>query len=47
MKQQAEEITKTVSGDARVYNQITIEGPTSSLTHTSDAWITTNKGEML
>ncbi|MBX3709336.1 MAG: BON domain-containing protein [Gammaproteobacteria bacterium] len=47
-KQQAEEITKTVSGVTRVYNQITIEGPTSSLTHTSDAWITTKiKGEML
>lgn len=47
-KQQAEEIAKTVPGVARVYNQLTIQGPTSSLIQTSDAWITTKiKGEML
>jgi len=35
-------IAKTVAGaDSRIYNQITIQGPTSSLTRTSDAWITT------
>lgn len=47
-KQQAEEIAKSVPDVSRVYNQITIQGPTSSLTRTSDAWITTKiKGEML
>lgn len=45
---QAEEITKSVSGIERVYNQITIQNPTSSLTRTSDSWITTKiKGQML
>jgi len=47
-KQQAEEIAKSVQDVARVYNQITIQGPTSSLTRTSDSWITTKiKTEML
>jgi osmotically-inducible protein OsmY len=40
-RQEAEEITKTVPGISKVYNQITIQGPTSSLTRTSDSWITT------
>lgn len=45
---QAEEIAKSVSGVDRVYNQITIQNPTSSLTRTSDSWITTKiKGQML
>lgn len=45
---QAEQIANSVPGITRVYNQITIEGPTSSLTRTSDAWITTKvKSEML
>lgn len=44
----AEELAKSVPGVNRVYNQITIEGPTSSLTRTSDSWITTKiKSEML
>lgn len=47
-RQQAEEIARSVSGVEKVYNQITIEGPTSSLTRTSDSWITTKiKTEML
>jgi len=47
-KQQAEDIAKSVSGVAKIYNQLTIQGPTSSLIRTSDSWITTKiKGEML
>lgn len=47
-KEQAGQIANTVSGVSRVYNQITIQGPTSSLTRTSDAWITTKiKTQML
>lgn len=37
----AGEVAKSASKGGRVYNQITIEGPTSSLTRTSDSWITT------
>lgn len=40
-REQAEEIAKTVRDVSKVYNQITIQGPTSSLTRTSDTWITT------
>lgn len=47
-KQQAEDIAKSVSGVSRVYNQISVQGPSSSLIRTSDAWITTKiKGAML
>lgn len=47
-RQQAEALTKSVSGIGRVYNQISIQGPTSTLTRTSDSWITTKiKSEML
>jgi osmotically-inducible protein OsmY len=47
-KQQAEDIAKSQAGVARVYNQLTIQGPTSSLIRTSDSWITTKiKTEML
>lgn len=47
-RQQAEDIAKTVPGVRRVYNQITLQGPTSSLTRTSDSWITTKiKTQML
>ena len=47
-RQQAEELVKSTPDVARIYNQIIIQGPTSSLTRTSDAWITTKiKGEML
>ena len=47
-KQQAEAIAKSLPEVTRVYNQLTIQGPTSSLIRTSDAWITTKiKSEML
>lgn len=47
-RQQAENIAKSTPNVGRVYNQITIQGPTSSLTRTSDSWITTKiKGQML
>lgn len=47
-RQQAEEIAKSTPDVSRVYNQITIQGPTSSLTRTSDSWITTKiKSQML
>jgi len=38
-RQSAGDIAKSVDGVDKVYNQITVEGPTSSLTRTSDAWI--------
>lgn len=44
----AEELAKSLPNVSRVYNQISIQGPTSSLTRTSDSWITTKiKGQML
>lgn len=47
-RQQAEDLAKSVSGISRVYNQITIQGPASTLTKTSDSWITTKiKSQML
>lgn len=47
-KAQAENIAQTTPDVRRVYNQLTIEGPTSSLTRTSDSWITTKiKSQML
>jgi len=47
-RQQAEDIAQSTPGVTRVYNQITIQGPTSSLTRTSDTWITTKiKSQML
>lgn len=47
-RQQAEEAARSVPGISRLYNQITIQGPTSSLTRTSDTWITTKiKGQLL
>lgn len=47
-REQAEAIAQSTKGVTRVYNQITIEGPTSSLTRTSDSWITTKiKTQML
>lgn len=47
-RDQAEQIAKSVPDVDKVYNQLTIEGPTSSLTRTSDSWITTKiKGQML
>jgi osmotically-inducible protein OsmY len=47
-RQQAEEIARTIVPSARIYNQIKLQRPTSSLTRTSDAWITTKiKSQML
>lgn len=47
-REQAEMIARSVPEIGRIYNQITIQGPTSSLTRTSDSWITTKiKGQML
>lgn len=47
-KQRAEEIAKSVPDVSRVYNQLSIEGVTSTLTRTSDSWITTKiKTQML
>lgn len=47
-REQAEEIAKSVPDVERVYNQLSVEGPTSSLTRTSDSWITTKiKSQML
>jgi osmotically-inducible protein OsmY len=47
-RQTAGDIAKSVNDVDKVYNQITIEGPTSSLTRTSDSWITTKiRAQML
>jgi osmotically-inducible protein OsmY len=47
-RNQAESIARSVAGDTRIYNQIVIQGPTSSLTRTSDSWLTTKiKAQML
>jgi osmotically-inducible protein OsmY len=47
-REKASNIAQEVPGVIRVYNQLTLQGPTSSLTHTSDAWITTKiKSQML
>lgn len=40
-KQEAGQIAQSVPDVSRVYNQISIQGPTSALTRTSDSWITT------
>lgn len=48
LRQQAEDIARNTPNVTKVYNEITIQGPTSSLTRTSDTWITTKiKSEML
>lgn len=39
-RQTAGDVAKSVAEVDKVYNQLTIEGPTSSLTRTSDSWIT-------
>ena len=47
-RQLAGDTAKSVNDIDKVYNQISIEGPTSSLTRTSDSWITTKiRGIML
>lgn len=48
LRQEAERIAKQTPNVKKVYNEIAIKGPTSSLTRTSDAWITTKiKTQML
>ena len=45
---QAEEMAQNTPNVTKVYNQLTLQGPTSSLTRTSDSWITTKiKSQML
>jgi osmotically-inducible protein OsmY len=47
-KQRAYEIATSIPDVTKVYNQITLQAPTSSLIRTSDSWITAKiKGEML
>lgn len=47
-RQTAEDQAHEISGVDKVYNQITIQNPTSTLTRSSDAWITTKvKTQML
>lgn len=40
LREQAEEAAHQVPGVGKVYNQITIKGPTSSLSRASDSWVT-------
>lgn len=48
LKQRADTLAHSVPNVTRVYNEITIKGPTSALTRTSDSWITTKiKTQML
>lgn len=48
LRQRAEQIARDTPKVKRVYNQITIQGPTSTLTRTSDSWVTTKiKTQML
>lgn len=48
LRSQAEEIARSSADAKRVYNEIAIKGPTSSLTRTSDSWITAKiKTQML
>lgn len=48
LSQKAESIAHHTGDVKKVYNQITIKGPSSSLTRASDSWITTKiKTEML
>ena len=47
-KERAERIANSVRDVSRVYNQVSIQGATSSLTRTSDTWITAKiKTQML
>lgn len=48
LREQAESLAKTVPDVKRIYNELTVEGPSSSLTRASDSWITTKiKTQML
>lgn len=47
-RKEAEDLARSTPNVGRIYNQISIQGPTSTLTRTSDSWITTKiKSEML
>lgn len=47
-KEQAGEIAKSTKGVFKIYNRISVQAPTSSLTRTSDTWISTKiRTEML
>lgn len=48
LRQKAEDIVRTVPDIKRIYNQVLIKGPSSSLTQASDSWITAKiKTQML
>jgi osmotically-inducible protein OsmY len=48
LRKQAEEIAHNTHGVKRVYNEVSVKGPSSSLTRASDSWITTKiKTQML
>lgn len=48
MRNQVEQLARNTPQVDRVFNEITISGPTSPLTRSSDAWITTKvRGAML
>lgn len=48
LRQEAEDLAKSVPDVKRVYNEIAIKGPTSTLTRTSDSWVTAKiKSQML
>jgi osmotically-inducible protein OsmY len=48
LREQAEDIARNTQDVTRVYNELSVKGPTSSLTRTSDAWITAKiKTQML
>lgn len=47
-REQVEEMARSVPNVTKVYNQIVVKGPSSSLTRASDSWITAKiKTEML
>jgi osmotically-inducible protein OsmY len=47
-RQQAEDIARSNPDVTKIYNELTVKGATSSLTRTSDSWITTKiKTQML
>lgn len=48
LRQQVEGIAHNIPNVGKIYNEITVQGPTSSLTRTSDSWITAKiKTQML
>jgi len=48
LRQEAEDVVKSISGINHVYNEVTVKGPSSTLTRASDSWITAKiKTQML